>query len=63
MSLAPHLLELLAPARNADIGIEVIKAGAFVDRLFDAAPARTSRRLTQPNRWQFADLVSRSTFQ
>lgn len=27
--------------------IEVIKGGAFVDRLFDAAPARTSRAIAK----------------
>lgn len=32
----------LAVADTRKLGIEVIKAGAFLDRLFDAAPARTS---------------------
>ena len=31
----------LAVADTRKLGIEVIKAGAFLDRLFDAAPART----------------------
>ncbi len=31
----------LAVADTRKLGIEVIKAGAFLDRLFDAAPDRT----------------------
>jgi hypothetical protein len=31
----------LAVADTRKLGIEVIKAGAFLDRLFDAAPGRT----------------------
>ena len=35
----------LAVADTRKLGIEVIKAGAFVDRLFEAAPARVSQAI------------------
>jgi collagenase-like PrtC family protease len=41
MSLLPHQLELLAPARNADIGIEAIKHGA--DAVYIGGPAFGAR--------------------
>ena len=37
----------LAVAETRTLGIEVIKAGAFVDRLFDAAPARVSQAIAK----------------
>ena len=37
----------LAVADTSKLGIEVIKAGAFVDRLFDAAPARVSQAIAK----------------
>lgn len=37
----------LAVADTRKLGIEVIKAGAFVDRLFDAAPARVSQAIAK----------------
>jgi len=37
----------LAVSDTRKLGIEVIKAGAFVDRLFDAAPARVSRAIAR----------------
>jgi hypothetical protein len=37
----------LAVVDSRKLGIEVIKAGAFLDRLFDAAPARTSRAIAK----------------
>lgn len=37
----------LAVADTRKLGIEVIKAGAFLDRLFEAAPVRTSRAITK----------------
>ena len=37
----------LAVADARKLGIEVIKAGAFVDRLFDAAPARVSQAIAK----------------
>jgi hypothetical protein len=37
----------LAVADTRKLGIEVIKAGAFVDRLFDAAPARVSQAISK----------------
>lgn len=37
----------LAVTDTRKLGIEVIKAGAFVDRLFDAAPARVSRAIAR----------------
>ena len=43
MSLLPHQLELLAPARDADIGIEAVNHGA--DAVYIGGPsfgARTS---------------------
>ena len=36
----------LAVADTRKLGIEVIKAGAFLDQLFDAAPARASQAIT-----------------
>jgi collagenase-like PrtC family protease len=41
MSLLPHQLELLAPARNADIGIEAINHGA--DAVYIGGPAFGAR--------------------
>ena len=41
MSLAPHLLELLSPARDADIGIEAINHGA--DAVYIGGPAFGAR--------------------
>jgi len=37
----------LAVADTRKLGIEVIKGGAFVDRLFDTAPARVSRAIAK----------------
>ncbi len=37
----------LAVADTRKLGIEVIKAGAFVDGLFDAAPARVSQAIAK----------------
>lgn len=37
----------LAVADTRKLGIEVIKGGAFLDRLFDAAPARTSQAIAK----------------
>lgn len=37
----------LAVAETRKLGIEVIKAGAFLDRLFDAAPFRTSQAIAK----------------
>jgi len=37
----------LAVADTRKLGIEVIKAGAFLDRLFNAAPARTSQAIAK----------------
>ncbi|MBX9610371.1 MAG: hypothetical protein K2X51_01955 [Burkholderiales bacterium] len=37
----------LAVADSRKLGIEVIKAGAFLDRLFDAAPTRTIRAIAK----------------
>jgi len=37
----------LAVTDTRKLGVEVIKAGAFVDRLFDAAPARVSQAITK----------------
>jgi hypothetical protein len=37
----------LAAADTSKLGIEVIKAGAFVDRLFDAAPIRVSQAIAK----------------
>lgn len=37
----------LSVAETRKLGIEVIKAGAFLDRLFDAAPARTCLALAK----------------
>ena len=37
----------LAVADTRALGIEVIKAGAFVDRLFDAVPARVSQAIAK----------------
>ncbi|MDD2810668.1 hypothetical protein [Rhodoferax sp.] len=37
----------LAVADTRKLGIEVIKAGVFVDRLFDAAPARVSQAIVK----------------
>ena len=37
----------LAVADTRKLGIEVIKAGAFVDSLFDAAPARVSQAIAK----------------
>lgn len=37
----------LAVADTRKLGIEVIKAGVFVDRLFDAAPARVSQAIAK----------------
>ena len=37
----------LAVTDTRRLGIEVIKAGAFVDRLFDAAPARVSQAISK----------------
>ncbi|OYT91536.1 MAG: hypothetical protein CFE43_12915 [Burkholderiales bacterium PBB3] len=37
----------LAIAETCKLGIEVIKAGAFVDRLFDAAPSRASQAIAK----------------
>ena len=41
MSLAPHLLELLAPARTADIGLEALKHGA--DAIYIGGPGFGAR--------------------
>lgn len=43
----------LAVADSRKLGIEVIKAGAFLDRLFDAAPARTCQAIVK----SFSDLT------
>lgn len=37
----------LAVADTRTLGIEVIKAGVFLDRLFDAAPSRTSQAIAK----------------
>lgn len=37
----------LAVADTRKLGIEVIKAGAFLDRLFNAAPTRTSQAIAK----------------
>jgi hypothetical protein len=37
----------LAVADTRKLGIEVIKAGAFLDRLFDASPARTYQAIAK----------------
>jgi len=37
----------LAASDTRKLGIEVIKAGAFLDRLFEAAPARTSQAIAK----------------
>ncbi len=37
----------LAVAGTGKLGLEVIKAGAFVDRLFDAAPTRVSQAIAK----------------
>jgi len=37
----------LAVSDTRKLGIEVIKAGTFLDRLFDAAPARTCRAIAK----------------
>lgn len=37
----------LAGADTRKLGIEVIKAGAFIDRLFNAAPARVSQAIAK----------------
>ena len=37
----------LAVAETRKLGIEVIKAGAFLDRLFEAAPARTRKAIAK----------------
>lgn len=37
----------LAVADTRKLGVEVIKAGAFLDRLFDAAPARTCQAIAK----------------
>ncbi|OIP15535.1 MAG: hypothetical protein CO105_14575 [Comamonadaceae bacterium CG_4_9_14_3_um_filter_60_33] len=37
----------LAVADSRKLGIEVIKAGAFLDRLFDAAPDRTCQAIAK----------------
>jgi len=44
----------LAVADSRKLGIEVIKAGAFVDSLFDAAPARVSQAIAK----SFSDLTT-----
>ena len=41
MSLLPHQLELLSPARDADIGIEAINHGA--DAVYICGPAFGAR--------------------
>ncbi len=41
MSLLPHQLELLSPARDADIGIEAINHGA--DAVYIGGPAFGAR--------------------
>ena len=43
MSLLPHQLELLSPARDANIGIEAINHGA--DAVYIGGPARAVRIL------------------
>jgi collagenase-like PrtC family protease len=51
MSLLPHQLELLSPARDADIGIEAINHGADAVYIGGPALARAPRRATTSATW------------
>jgi putative protease len=56
MSLLPHQLELLAPARDADIGIEAIKHGA--DAVYIGGPSFGARSSAENSVADIARLVA-----